>query len=136
MRKITLLVGCMAMALALAPDAASACRRCGFKLDCQISPDCEIVPACKGTQFPTRGYVGCEASGSSCDTWGELCDWADNRLQREEADLLAIFTAQNLSSELRVVLSSQLTGGPPRPPRPVALPQSRPARPEYTVQSP
>lgn len=27
--------------------------------------------------------------------------------------------AHNLSSELRVVLSSQLTGGPPRPPRPV-----------------
>jgi hypothetical protein len=28
-------------------------------------------------------------------------------------------TAENLSSELRVVLSSHLTGGPPRPPRPV-----------------
>jgi len=27
--------------------------------------------------------------------------------------------AENLSSELRVVLSSHLTGGPPRPPRPV-----------------
>jgi hypothetical protein len=27
--------------------------------------------------------------------------------------------AENLSSELRIVLSSQLTGGPPRPPRPV-----------------
>ena len=26
---------------------------------------------------------------------------------------------ESLSSELRVVLSSQLTGGPPRPPRPV-----------------
>lgn len=28
-------------------------------------------------------------------------------------------TTESLSSELRVVLSSQLTGGPPRPPRPV-----------------
>lgn len=27
--------------------------------------------------------------------------------------------AEDLSSELRIVLSSQLTGGPPRPPRPV-----------------
>lgn len=97
MRKVTLLFAgaTVFMALLLAPQAASACRRCGFKLDCTSNPDCEIIPTCKGTEYPTRGRVGCAASGSSCDTWGELCDWADNLLLRAEPDLQAMLAGQN-----------------------------------------